>query len=125
VSNALDQLWITGFIRPILQPESSKNPDHVAVGETVIQLGDEKYWLYAAGDIDTNELRYTTTEPTTNTVLRRFLANSARNTTEMMLCFSLMARVRYKLRITKRALISDVKHGNRNGSKRVICNMKF
>ena len=69
MSNALDQLWITGFIRPILQPESSKNPDHVAVDETVIQLGDEKYWLYAAGDIDTNELRYTTTERTTNTVL--------------------------------------------------------
>ena len=30
-----------------LQPESGKNPDHVAVDETVIQLNDEQYWLYA------------------------------------------------------------------------------
>jgi len=26
-----------------LQPESGKNPDHVAVDETVIQLNDEQY----------------------------------------------------------------------------------
>jgi len=30
-----------------LQPESGKDPDHVAVNETVIQLNDEQYWLYA------------------------------------------------------------------------------
>jgi len=42
-----------------LQPNSGKNPDHVAVDETVIRLNDERYWLYAAVDPETNELLHT------------------------------------------------------------------
>ena len=58
-----------------LQPESGKNPDHIAVDETVIQLNDEQYWLYAAVDPETNELLHTRLEPTTNTVIaQKFLA---------------------------------------------------
>ncbi len=49
-----------------LQPESDRNPDHVAVDETVIRLNDEQYWLYAAVDPETTELLQTTLEPTTN-----------------------------------------------------------
>ena len=49
-----------------LQPEAGKNPDHVVVDETVIQLNDEQYWLYAAVDPETNELLHTSLEPTTN-----------------------------------------------------------
>jgi transposase-like protein len=30
-----------------LQPLDGANPDHVAVDEAVIQLDDERYWLYA------------------------------------------------------------------------------
>ena len=52
-----------------LQPESGKNPDHIAVDETVIQLNDEQYWLYAAVDAETNELLHTTLEPTRNTMI--------------------------------------------------------
>ena len=52
-----------------LQPESDQNPDHVAVDETVIQLNDEQYWLYAAVNPETNELLYTKLEPTTNKVI--------------------------------------------------------
>jgi len=52
-----------------LQPESGRCPDHIAVDETVIQLNDEKYWLYAAVDPETNELLHTTLEPTTTKVL--------------------------------------------------------
>jgi len=58
-----------------LQPESGKNPDYVAVDETVIQVNDEQYWLYAAVDPETNELLHTSLEPTTNTVIAQtFLA---------------------------------------------------
>ena len=49
-----------------LQPQSGQNPDHVAVDETVIQLNDKQYWLYAAVDPETNELLYTTLESTIN-----------------------------------------------------------
>ncbi len=52
-----------------LQPDSGRNPDHVAVDETVIRLNDEQYWLYAAVDPDTNELLHTKLEPTRNNVL--------------------------------------------------------
>jgi transposase-like protein len=52
-----------------LQPEDGRSPDHVAVDETVIQLNDETYWLYAAVDPETNELLHTTLEPTTTKVL--------------------------------------------------------
>jgi transposase-like protein len=52
-----------------LQPESGRCPDHVAVDETVIQLNNEQYWLYAAVDPETNELLHTKLEPTTTKVL--------------------------------------------------------
>ena len=52
-----------------LQPESGRCPDHAAVDETVIQLNDEQYWLYAAVDTKSNELLHTKLEPTTTKVL--------------------------------------------------------
>ena len=52
-----------------LQPEDGRNPNHVAVDETVIQLDDERYWLYAAVDPETNELLHTKLEPTRTKVL--------------------------------------------------------
>ncbi|CCQ35713.1 ISH14-type transposase ISNamo10 [Natronomonas moolapensis 8.8.11] len=52
-----------------LQPQSGRCPDHIAVDETVIQLNDEQYWLYAAVDPETNELLHTKLEPTTTKVL--------------------------------------------------------
>ncbi|SMP18299.1 IS6 family transposase [Halobellus salinus] len=58
-----------------LQPESGRNPDHVAVDETVIQLNSKQYWLYIAVDPETNELLHRTLEPTTNKVIaHRFFA---------------------------------------------------
>ena len=38
-----------------LQPVSGKNPNHVAVDETVIQLNDQRFWRYAAADPDSDE----------------------------------------------------------------------
>ena len=56
-----------------LQPESGRNPDHVAVDETVIQLNNKQYWLYAAVDPATNELLHTKLEPTrTNVIAHAF-----------------------------------------------------
>ena len=47
-----------------LQPEDGRTPNHVAVDETVIQLDNERDWLYAAVDPDTNDLLHTRLEPT-------------------------------------------------------------
>ena len=38
-----------------VQPSSNAEPDHIAVDETVIQLNDERHWLYAAVDPATNK----------------------------------------------------------------------
>lgn len=51
-----------------LQPESGCYPGRVAVGETVIQLGDERYLLDAAVDSETNNLLDKATEVTRKTV---------------------------------------------------------
>ena len=59
-----------------LQPDEGRSPDHVAVDETVIQLNDEHYWLYAAVDPESNELLHTALEPTTNSAFAHsFLAD--------------------------------------------------
>jgi putative transposase len=58
-----------------IQPESGHSPDHVAVDETVIQINNERYWLYAAVDPESNELLHTTLEPTrTNALAEVFFA---------------------------------------------------
>ena len=50
-----------------LQPESGRCPNHVAVDETVVQLDDEHYWLYAAVDPKSNDLLHAKLEPTRTT----------------------------------------------------------
>jgi putative transposase len=47
-------------------------PDHIAVDETVIQVNNERHWLYAAVDPETNEflhVRFFSTRTTQLTVL--------------------------------------------------------
>ena len=51
-----------------LQPESGRSPNHIAVDETVIQLDEQQYWMYAAVDPETNNLLHTKLEPTRNNV---------------------------------------------------------
>ncbi len=109
-----------------LQSESGKNPDHVAVDETVIQLNNEQYWLYAAVDPETNELLHTSLGPTTNTVIAQaFLAeiDEKHDVSEAVFLIdgaqSLQAachRGGYDFRYEK--------HGNRNAVERVFREIK-
>lgn len=50
-------------------PIEGRNPNHVAVDETVIQVNGQRYWLYAAVDPDTNHLLYVRLFPTRTTAL--------------------------------------------------------
>ncbi|GAA0276005.1 hypothetical protein GCM10009000_109330 [Halobacterium noricense] len=56
-----------------LQPLDGANPDHVAVNETVIQLNDERFWLYAAVDPATNRLLNVKLSPTRNQAITEML----------------------------------------------------
>ena len=40
-----------------LQPSGDGVPNQIALDETVIRVNNERYWLYAAVDPETNELR--------------------------------------------------------------------
>src|SRR6056297_2092030 len=109
-----------------LQPADGHDPNHVAVDETVIQLDDEKYWLYAAVDPETNELLHTQLEPTTNSVIAQtFLAeiDEKHDVSEAVFLVdgshSLQAachRGGYDFRCEK--------HGNRNAVERVFREIK-
>jgi transposase-like protein len=58
-----------------LQPTDGADPDHVAVDETVIQLNDERFWLYAAIDPETNRLLHGKLPSTRNlAITEMFLA---------------------------------------------------
>jgi len=58
-----------------LQPTDGADPDHVVVNETVIQLNDERYWLYAAVDLDINRLLHIRLYPTrTQALTEMFLS---------------------------------------------------
>ena len=109
-----------------LQPESGKNPDHVAVDETVIQLNDEQYWLYAAVDPETNELLQTSFEPTTNTVIaQRFLAEIEKKHDVSEAVFLVDGSHSLQAACHRRGYdFRYEKHGNRNAVERVFREIK-
>jgi putative transposase len=74
-----------------LQPESGKNPDHVAVDETVIQLNNEQYWLYAAVDLATNKFLHTSLEAKKRCLFKSFSPRLTRNMMILIQNLSLMA----------------------------------
>jgi transposase-like protein len=58
-----------------LQPLDGANPDHVTVDDTVIQLNDERFWLYVAVDPHTNRLLHFKHSPTRNqAIIEMFLS---------------------------------------------------
>ena len=94
-------------------------PDHVAVDETVIRLDEERYWLYAAVDPDSNKLLHTKLEPTRNNALTR----------------SFFAELRERHHVDGATLLHEAcrrhgldfrheRHGNRNAVERVFREVK-
>ena len=49
-----------------VQPTSDAAPDHIAVDETVIQVNDERRWLYAAVNPETNKFLHVRLFPDQN-----------------------------------------------------------
>ena len=109
-----------------LQPLDGANPDHVAVDETVIQLNDERYWLYAAVDPATNRLLHVRLFPTRTLALTEMFLSELR---EKHLVDDATVLVdgapwlqaachRHGLRF------QHVTHGNRNAIERVFREVK-
>jgi transposase-like protein len=109
-----------------LQPDDGRSPDHVAIDETVIQINDKRFWLYAAVNPRNNHLLHvrlfhSTTTVATEIFLRElaekhdienslFLVNGAKHLQTALRRFGL--RFQY------------VKDGNRNSAERVFRELK-
>ena len=109
-----------------LQPSSDTEPNHIAVDETVIQLDDERYWLYAAVDPETNEflhVRLFTSGTTERTLL--FL-RELREQQQVEHTTFLVDNAHYlKAALTRLGLrFQTVRHGNRNAVERVFREVK-
>jgi len=91
-----------------LQPETGRSPNHVAVDETVIQLDDEQYWLYAAVDPESNDLLHTRLEPTrNNAIANRFFAELRDKHDVDDAIASSMVRLHFSEPVANTASISD------------------
>jgi transposase-like protein len=63
-----------------LQPAEGQDPNYVAVDESVIRVNDERYWLFAAVDPDTNHLLHVRLFPTRNPTLTEMFLVTPRET---------------------------------------------
>jgi transposase-like protein len=109
-----------------LQPEDGQSPNHVAVDETVIQLGDQRYWLYAAVDPETNELLHTKLEPTrTNVIAHAFFRELREKHDVDDAVFLVDGAVPLKDACQRHGLdFRYERHGNRNSAERVFREVK-
>ena len=109
-----------------LQPRSGQTPDHVAVDETVIQLDDDRYWLYAAVDPDSNELLHTKLEPTrTNAFAVKFFAELREKHDVDDAVFLVDGAAPLQEACNRHGLdFRYTRHGNRNSVERVFREVK-
>ena len=109
-----------------LQPTSDTAPDHIAVDETVIQVNDERRWLYAAVDPETNEFLHARLFPTRTTQLTVLFLRELQQIVPVTQATILVddahhlkaALLRLGLRYQMR------RHGNRTAVERVLREVK-
>ena len=109
-----------------LQPRDGRSPDHVAVDETVIHLDDERYWLYAAVDPESNELLHTKLEPTrTNVIAHSFFRELREKHDVDDAVFLIDDATPLKDACRRHGLdFKYEQHGNRNSVERVFKELK-
>jgi len=109
-----------------LQPRDGANPDHVAVDETMIQLNDEQFWLYAAVDPDTNRLLHVKFSPTRNqAITEMFLAELRDKHLVDDALFLVDSAPWLQAALDRHGLrFQYERHGNRNSVERVFREVK-
>ncbi len=105
-----------------LQPEDGKSPDHVAGEETVIQLTDERYWLFAAVGHATNEFLHVRLFSSRNTGLTEIFLDELREKHDVDDAVFLVDSVdRLKAALHRRGYeFRYERHGQRNSVERVF-----
>ena len=104
-----------------LQPTSDAVPDHIAVDETVIQVNDERRWLYAAVDPETNGFPHVRLFPTRATRLTVLFLRELRQIVPVTRAAILVDDAHHlKAALSRLGLRFQMRrHGNRNAVERV------
>ncbi|ELY88607.1 transposase [Natrinema altunense JCM 12890] len=109
-----------------LQPATDANPNHVALDETVIQIDDFQYWLYAAADPETNRVFHIRLFSTATTALiERFLRELIEKYDVEDAVFLVGDAQHLQTALCRHGhLFRYEKHGNRNAVERIFRNIK-
>ena len=109
-----------------VQPTSDAAPDHIAVDKTVIQVNDERRWLYAAVNAETNEflhVRLSPTRTTQPTVL--FLCELQQHVPVIQATILINDAHHLKAALSRLGLRFQMRrHGNRTAVERVFREIK-
>ncbi|MDQ2055294.1 IS6 family transposase [Halobellus sp. H-GB7] len=109
-----------------LQPTGGHDPNYVAVDETVIRVNDQRYWLFAAVDPDTNRLLHVRLFPTrTQALTEMFLAELREKHLVDDAIFLVDGAPWLQAACHRHSLrFQHVTHGNRNAVERVFKELK-
>jgi putative transposase len=109
-----------------LQPTSDGAPNQIAVDETVIQINDERHWLYAAVDPQTNEFLHVRLFQTRTTQLTVLFLRELRDKQQVEQATFLVDKAHHlKAALERLGLrFQLIRHGNRNAVERVFREVK-
>jgi len=105
-----------------LQPTGNGAPNQIAVDETVIRINDERHWLYAAVDPETNEFLHVRLFQTRTTQLTVLFLRELREKRQVEQATFLVDGAHYlKAALERFGLRFQIsRHGNRNAVERVF-----
>jgi putative transposase len=109
-----------------LQPTSDEAPNQIAVDETVIRINDERYWLYAAVDPETNKFLHARLFQTRTTQLTLLFLRELRDKQQVEQATFLVDGAHHlKAALDRLGLRFQIRrHGNRNAVERVFREVK-
>ncbi|SMP12551.1 putative transposase [Halobellus salinus] len=109
-----------------LQPTERRNPNHVAVDETVIRINDQQFWLYAPADPDTNDLLHLRLFATTTTALTEIFLRELRQKHDVESAVFLVDGAQHLQTALARASLrfQTERNGNRNAIERIFRELK-
>ena len=109
-----------------LQPTGTRSSNYIALDEPVIQLGTERYWLYAAVDPNTNEFLHVKLFPTANSGLTQVFLRQLHEKHDIDdATFLIDDADHLQAALSRLGLQFQIRrHGNRNSVERVFREVK-
>ncbi|QLH78447.1 IS6 family transposase [Halosimplex rubrum] len=109
-----------------LQPESGQSPNQIALDETVIRINDQRFWLYAAADPETNDLLHIRLFSTTTTSLTEIFLRELQQKHDVEAAVFLVDGAQHLQTALQRAGLRFQmrRHGNRNAVERIFRELK-